>query len=146
MSDEKNLPARNESKLPTSIPISSNTSIDLSWMPESQRAQLLTEYTRGALDIGRKAQELQVDVNVLRDTLGNLTETTRRVAADGNSVTITHTQSTSVGRTEVIMGNTDNARSGKLSKTQTGEKDWTPMYIIAGLIAVVLIVSSLAGS
>lgn len=145
MSDQNNLPARSRSEVPTSVPISSNTSVDLSWMPEAQRAQLLTEYTRGALDIGRKAQELQVDVEVLRDTLGNLTETTRRVAADGNSVTITHTQTTSVGRTEIIMGNTDNARSGKLSKTQTGEKDWTPMYIIAGLIAIVLIVKAIAG-
>lgn len=145
MSDQNNLPARSRSAVPTSVPISSNTSVDLSWMPEAQRAQLLAEYTRGALDIGRKAQELQVDVEVLRETLGNLTETTRRVAADGNSVTITHTQTTSVGRTEIIMGNTDNARSGKLSKTQTGEKDWTPMYIIAGLIAIVLIVKAIAG-
>lgn len=145
MSEENNLPARGRSNVPTSVPINSNTSLDLSWMPEAQRAQLLAEYTRGELDIRRKAQELQVDVEVLRETLGNLTETTRRVAADGNSVTITHTQTTSVGRTEIIMGNTDNARSGKLSKTQTGEKDWTPIYILAGLIAIVLIVNAIAG-
>ena len=145
MSEENNLPARGRSNVPTSVPISSNTSLDLSWMPEAQRAQLLAEYTRGGLDIARKAQELQVDVEVLRDTLGNLTETTRRVAADGNSVTITHTQTTSVGRSEIIMGNTDNSRSGKLSKTQTGEKDWTPIYILAGLIAIVLIVNAIAG-
>ncbi len=144
MSGQDNSPVKKVGNLPTSVPISATTSVDLSWMPEAQRAQLLTEYARGALDIGRKAQELQVDVDVLRDTLGNLTETTRRVAADGNSVTITHTQTTSVGRTEIIMGNTDNARAGKLSKSQAGEKDWTPAYVIAVIVAIVLIVKAIA--
>jgi hypothetical protein len=42
------------------------------------------------------------------------------------------------------MGNTDNARAGKLSKSQAGEKDWTPAYVIAVIIAVVLIVKAIA--
>lgn len=145
MSDEKSLPENTRTKAPTSIQLGSNTSLDLSWMPEDQRIELLTEYARGALDIRHKAQELHVDVDVLRSKLDILADTTRRVAADGTSVTITDTHTSAVGRTEVIMGNTDNARSGKLSKTQTGEKDWTPIYIIAGLIAIVLIVKAIAG-
>ena len=31
-------------------------------------------------------------------------------------------------------GNTERAESGKLTKTQSGEKDWTPYYVIGGII------------
>ena len=56
-------------------------------------------------------------------------------------MTVTHTQTTAVGRTEVIMGNTETAGKGKLTRTQTGnETNWTPYYIFAAIAAVVLIV------
>ena len=116
----------------------------LAQLPEEQRAELLKEYAHGMLDISKKAQELHVDVGALKATLTTLTDTTRQVSQEGNSVTVSHTQTTSVGRTEIIMGNTDNARVGKLSRSQTGERDWTPLYIVVGLLALVLIVSALA--
>jgi hypothetical protein len=96
---------------------------------------------RGTLDIARKANELHVDVMTLRNTLGTLADTTEKVSRDGNSVTITHTQTTPVGRTEIIMGNTETAGKGKLTRTQTGsDTNWTPYYIFAAIAAVVLIV------
>jgi hypothetical protein len=39
------------------------------------------------------------------------------------------------------MGNTERAATGKLSASQTGEFNWTPVYIIIGIIAAVLIVA-----
>jgi hypothetical protein len=115
--------------------------MDLSWLPEAERKALLTEYTRGILDVSRKAQELHVDVNVLKNTLNTLASTTKEVAESGNSVTVTHTQTTAIGRTEIIMGNTDNAKTGKLSRSQTGERDLRLWYVIGGLIALVVIVA-----
>ena len=143
MSDEAKPPVPIEGGVPTTVPLSPTTSLDLSWMPESQRAELLGEYTRGMLDISRKAQELHVDVGALKTTLHTLADTTQQVAQQGNAFTVTHTQTSAAGRTEVIMGNTDKARAGKLSKSQTGERDWTPAYIIGGLIALVLIANAL---
>ena len=99
---------------------------------------------RGVLDVSKKAQDLHVDVGVLKSTLQTLAETTRTVADDGNSVTISHTQTSSVGRTEIIMGNTDRAQSGKLSRSQTGASEWTPYYIIGAIIALVIIIGLLA--
>lgn len=140
MSDRENVPA----KVPTSVPLGPTASVDLSWLPEHERAALLKDYARGALDISKRANELHVDVAALRATLGTMSDTTRQVSDDGNSVTISHTQTTAVGRTEIMMGNTDKARTGKLSRSQTGETDWTPIYVIVGIIALVLIVSALA--
>lgn len=120
-----------------------STSIDLSWLPENERKAILTEYMRGVLDVSKKAQDLHVDVGVLKSTLQTLAST-RTVADDGNSVTISHTQTSSVGRTEIIMGNTDRAQSGKLSRSQTGASEWTPYYIIGAIIALVIIIGLLA--
>jgi hypothetical protein len=127
------------------VPLGPATAIDLSFLPPEQRAALLHDHARKMLDLGVKAQELNVDVNVLKITLDQLAGTTREVAESGNAVTIAHTQTTKVGRTEIKMGNTEEARSGKLSKTQTGERDWNPYYIFAAIAAVVLIAFLFAG-
>ena len=129
---------------PTIIPLGNITQIDIGFLPEHERVALLKQHTEGLLDINRKAQELHVDVAVLRNTLDNLAGTTKEVSESGNAVTITHTQTTKVGRTEIMMGNTQQAQTGKFTRTQTGEKDWTPFYILGGIIAVVIIAALFA--
>ncbi|MCK4816512.1 hypothetical protein KA005_12155 [bacterium] len=126
--------------VPAVINLGPSTSIDLSWLPENERKALLLDYAKGMIDISKKAQELHIDAAVLKKTLDDLADATIEVSESGNAVTITHTQSTIVGRTEVMMGNTEQAQSGKLSKSQTGVKDWTPYYIIAGIFAIIIIV------
>jgi len=136
--ESKNLP-KPSNNVPTHIQLSPSASIDLSWLPETERKALLLDYAKGLIDIGRKAQELHVDATILKKTLDDLSATTREVSDAGNSVTITHTQTTTVGTTQVIMGNTEQAQSGKLTKSQTGEKDWTPYYVFGGIIAIIII-------
>lgn len=131
--------------VPTQINLGPSTSMDLSWLPENERKALLIDYTKGMMDISKKAQELHVDAAVLKKTLDDLSDTTREVSDSGNAVTITHSQTTKVGRTEVMMGNTEQAQSGKLSKSQTGEKDWTPYYIFGGILALIIIAALMKG-
>lgn len=137
---EKNI-AKTTNSVPTTIHFGPVTSIDLSFMSDDERKALQLEYTRGLMDLHLKATELNVDAAILKRTLDDLCATTRDASASGNAVTITHTQDTKVGRTEVIMGNTMSAKIGKLSKSQTGERDWTPYYILAGILALVIIVA-----
>jgi len=111
----------------------------LSVLPEAERTALLVEYARGQIDIGKKAAELGVEAKSLEATLSIMSNATNDVASKENSVTITHTQTSSVGRTEVLMGNTPQAQKGKLTKSQTGQADWTPYYVAGGMIAIVLI-------
>jgi hypothetical protein len=127
------------------VNLSPTTSLDLSFLPEEQRKALLADHAKGVLDVARKAQELHVDVAALKASLSTLSEATQDVAQSGNSVTIAHTQTTSVGRTEILMGNTDQAKRGKLTSSQTGATDWTPWYIFAALLALVLIAASVFG-
>lgn len=129
------------SSVPTTIDLTPGTSMNISWLPEAERKALLVDYASGVLDISKKAQELHVDSAALKKTLNDLSDTTRDVAESGNAVTVSHTQTTSVGRTEVIMGNTEQAQRGKLSKSQTGEKDFSPYYIFGGILALIIIVA-----
>ena len=135
---DKNVAVRIE-QMPTEINFGPAPTIDLSGISEKERAQMLTEYNSKVLDVSAKAQEMKVDVDALRATLNSFSITANEASQDGNSATITHTQTTSIGRTEIIMGNTDQAKTGKLSRSQTGERDWTPFYIGGGLLAFVLI-------
>ena len=131
---------------PTTVTFGRAPTIDLSGIPEAERSKMLAAYTNKVLDISAMAQKMSVDVDALRATLGSLAMTTNEAAEAGNAITITHTQDTSIGRTEIIMGNTDQAKIGKLSRSQSGEKDWTPYYIGAGLIALVLIAAIMGGA
>lgn len=130
---------------PTAISLGPTGALDLSFLPEAQRNALLADHARKMLDLGAKAQELHVDVNVLRATLDQLASTTKEVSESGNAITVAHTQTTNIGRTEIKMGNTEEARTGKLSKSQSGERDWNPYYIFAGIAAIVLIAFLFAG-
>jgi len=105
----------------------------------------MADYAKGVLDVAKKAHELHVEVGVLKSTLENLSNTTRDVSETGNAVTVSHTQTSKIGRTEIKMGNTEEARSGKLTRSQTGDRDWTPWYIFGGIVAVVLIVFLIMG-
>ena len=125
--------------VPAVINLGPSTSIDLSWLPENERKALLLDYAKGMIDISKKAQELHIDIGVLKKTLDDLADITIEVSESGNSVTITHIQTTKNSRTEVVIGNTPQAKSGKSPKSQTGVKDWTPYYIFAGILALIII-------
>lgn len=130
---------RVSSSVPTHINLGPTNNIDLSWLSEEDRKALLLDFTKGMLDIQTKAQELNVDANILKKSLTDFVETTRDVSEHGDAVTITHTQDSKLGRTEIMMGNTDHAKGGKLTKSQTGTTNWTPYYIFAAIVAIILI-------
>lgn len=119
--------------------------VDLSFLPEDKRAQLIEDYAKGIIEIDKKARELQIETGVLKNTLDTMTRTAKDVSESGNAGTITYTQSNKIGRVEVKIGNTEEAKSGRMTSSQTGVTNWTPYYIIGGLVAIVLIAFLFAG-
>lgn len=126
-------------KVPSVISLGPHTTVDLSFLSDAERNALMQTYATGVIDIAKKAHELHLDVAVLKSTLEHLSDATKKVSDGGNAVTLTHSQSSKLGRTEIKMGNTDEARSGKLSSSQSGITDWTPYYIFAAIGAVVIL-------
>jgi hypothetical protein len=116
--------------------------IDLGSLTQEQQQALVAEYVRGTLDVQQKAAQMNVDVTAFRNMLEVMSQKTKEIAAqEGTSVTMQHTQESSVGRTEVIMGNTAQAASGRLTRTMTSDRNWMPLYIVLGVIAVIVLVS-----
>lgn len=116
--------------------------IDLGSLSQDQQNQLVMEYMRGTLDINKRAAQMHVDVNAFKNMLDVMATKTRELAEqEGTSVTMQHTQETSVGRTEVIMGNTAQAASGKLTRTMAGERSMTWLYFVGGAIVILILVS-----
>ena len=131
---------RAESHLPAAktINLSQNQVLDLSHLTESQIQELKIQYVSGMIDIQKKAAELKVDVGALDAALGSFTDQTAKATAVGAHTTITHSQTSSAGRTEVVVGNTDKAASGKISRSAAGGNDIT-LWVV-GILAITAII------
>lgn len=118
----------------TSLKIGSNEVLDLTGLSDDQVAQLKQQYATGMVDIANKAAELKVDVAALEATLNTLTDQATKATQENVHTTFSHTQTTSTGRTEAVVGNSERAATGKLSRSATGEQ--SQMLWIVGIIAV----------
>lgn len=120
-----------------SLKLTQNDVLDLSDLSESQVSELRLQHAKGLVSLQQKAQEMKIDVAALDASLNSFNDQTAKATQAGTSATIQHSQTTSIGRTEVIIGNTDRAAAGKLSRSAAGEKDRT--LIIIGIIAVAVV-------
>jgi hypothetical protein len=146
MDDQKGKEIQNlkrEDRLPADkkIVLGKSDVLDLSGLSDHQINELKMSYAKGILDVQKKAAELNVEVGALNATLNSFNEQTASATKSGTHATISHSQTTSLGRTEVMIGNTEKAAAGKLSRSAAGEKDRTLM--IFGIIAVVVIIIAL---
>jgi hypothetical protein len=130
----------------TTLSLGGVKQLDLRGLTEQQRQGLILSNAEGMIAVNRKAQELVADAGALNHSLGTMAHHTNEVAANGHGVTITHTQETSLGRTEIIMGTSDAAKKGKLTRTQSGAPDHTLLLAgvaVIGLVIVALLVVSM---
>jgi hypothetical protein len=122
------------------IDLAAVNQLDLTNLSKDAQALITQKAFEAKIDINRKAQEAQLDIQGTKLNLDNFNEAVRASSRDGTSITVTHTQTTSVGRTEVIMGNTQKAAAGKISRSGAGLEDHTMKIIIAVVVAAVILV------
>jgi len=146
MTDDKNLRVDSEignkdllSMENTNIDLSNPNSLDISGLSIEDRQQLILKAQEGKIEIKRKADEAQIDIQGTNANLSNFNEVVRNSTKDGTSTTITHTQTTSTGRTEAVMGNTEKAASGKISRSGSGLDDNNlKLVAIVGAVAIII--------
>jgi len=121
------------------IPLGRTANLSLDGLSAAQRAEIRLEHAKAVVRLQGKADEMAIEAQALRvhlDTMGN-------AATDANrneiAITMTRTQNDSLGRTEVIMGNTETAAKGKLNRSQAGQKDLTLVYIVVAAIVAIVI-------
>lgn len=126
-------------QVPMTLDLTPSNSLDLSHLPEQDRVALIKEFHQGTIDLTKKANELRMDSQALARTLEDLTNSANKASLDNNAFTASHVQKSALGHTEIMIGNTETAARGKLNGSQRGEKNMTPYYIFAAIIAIVLI-------
>ncbi|MCY3820130.1 MAG: hypothetical protein OXH52_12330 [Gammaproteobacteria bacterium] len=119
--------------------------VDLSHLSPEARAALLEQYAKGRIDLDLRARELDVDIQALDTELTSWTGQAAKAHEDGLSVTVSNATETSVGRTEVMIGNSEAAQKGRLSRNQTGEENWGPIIAIVSIIAGALLLGAIFG-
>jgi hypothetical protein len=128
------------------IDLSQSGMIDTTGLDSETIGALKIKEADAKIEIQKKAQEAQLDLQATKVQLDTLNDTVRDATREGTSATITHTQSTSVGRTEVVMGNTERAASGKMSRSAAGLPDNTmKLLIVGGIIAAVVVLIVVSG-
>ena len=120
---------------------SANTLLDLTGMTPEQVAELKRQYASGMIDLKKKAEELKMENASLAMTLDSYNTEAAKATQANVSMTATHTQTTAIGRAEVVIGNTDRAASGKLSASAAGVPD--RLLWIVGIVAVAAIIVAL---
>ncbi|EJE8579508.1 hypothetical protein M5219_002392 [Vibrio vulnificus] len=138
----------NNENLPTTnnlINLTDMGNLDLSTLDESQRTHIVSKFAESKVELTKKAQQMNIDLSATRTNLGDLTSTVRDATTDGTSVTITHSQNTSLGRTEIVMGNTERAAKGKMSRSGAGEGNGGIMGIVAMLCVAGIIIAMIMG-
>jgi hypothetical protein len=124
---------------PESISLTDGTNLSLKGLNEEQKQALVMKYAGSMLDLQKKATENSIDAQGIRNQIDSHIDQSNKATQDGNSATISYTHDSSLGRTEALIGNTDRAAGGKLSKSATGGKDNTIMIITIIAVAAVLI-------
>jgi hypothetical protein len=128
-------------KLPARIIDTGKTMIDLSSLSNEQAAEIQRQYASTRIDLERKAAEAKIDVGSLGSALGTFNDEAAKATQSNVSITVSHRQKTSIGETEVVIGNTDRAAAGKLSMTAAGLTSKLPLLV--GIIAIALVVIAL---
>ena len=114
--------------------------LDLSLLSPEAQEEVRKSHALGQVELQLKAKKMGLETMELDENLKNFEATVADASRNGSHAQVTKTQNNTLGRTEVIIGNTDNAAKGKFTKSQTGEKDKTMMYVIIGFIGLIVII------
>ena len=121
------------------IDLSNKNLIDLSGLSIDSRHEIIRRTHENTLALDRKAGEATIDLQATKKNLDNFNEAVKAATSSGAHITLTHTQETSVGRTEVVTGNTDEAAKGKISRAGRGLPDnQMGMFIVIAIAVVAL--------
>lgn len=115
--------------------------IDISHLPKNEQDELRKYAAMKQIDLAAAAAQSTTDLQTTAAAVDNMADTTRRMSESGDSVTVRQTIENTAGKTEVLMGNTDEAKSGNVDKLNS-----TWLYIVGGIVLLIVIASFLGNS
>jgi hypothetical protein len=116
----------------------------LAALPAETRQQILAEYARRVAAIKAEADGTQAAIDNIGQVIDNVVEGAIRAHQEGVSFQATNVSTTSAGRTEIIAGNTEQAQTGRLTRSQAGETSNFNWWLL--VIAAVVIIGIIAAA
>lgn len=114
--------------------------LDVSQLPEEQRNALVERAAQTQIDLAKRKVELDQDLDAMSTKLESIASNVGSMTEKGVSSTVTNRQQDNLGTMEIIAGNTEMAKQGKMPRSVSGEFNWTPVLVILGIVAIVVIV------
>ena len=128
------------------VNLTENKSVDLSHLDDESKKEIHQLIAKQKVELAKKGMEQSIDVDSLRARLNTFGNQVYDVIEKGGSITITNAKDDSIGRTEVIMGNTDEAAKGKLSRSAKGLPDNSKWLIIGGVVVAIIAILAFSGN
>lgn len=141
--DGNELAARHPSEVPMHpdiIRLGASEEINLAGLSPQAKEALRVKHGEMVLERENRRERLKEDLAVTATKLDQYGRTASDAATQNLSVTIANTNDDNLGRTEIMIGNSKAAESGRLSRSQTGGTDSARIWIILALIAGIVIV------
>ena len=145
MNDEADINSGELSKIsgtgevPDKIEITDPNTISLEGLNPETRHALRQRVQEEALKLNVRESNAHIDAKAIKDRMDDAGDVVKKATRDETHATITASFDDDLGRTEVIMGNTDTAQKGKLTRSQRGEKDNTLIYVSIAVGAIILL-------
>ena len=114
--------------------------VDISALSLEAQEEIRKYAAMKKIDLRVAVQENQLDLQTTSIAVGNMADVTRRMSASGDAVSVRQTIENNAGKTEVLMGNTDEARRGGVDKDNSA---W--LYIGGGIVVLLIIASVIGG-
>ncbi|SEH31719.1 hypothetical protein [Magnetospirillum fulvum] len=111
--------------------------LNLSGLNDSQIAEIKRQHADGMVSVQVKAAEMKLDVTALDAALTSFTDQTAKASQAGAHATIQHSQTSSIGKTEVVIGNTDRAAAGKIN---SGSNAHLRTLLVVAVVAIAVVV------
>ena len=122
-----------------SIQLGDNNNLDLSNLSPEAQEEVRRKHALAMVDIDAKAKDAQIELHQSSENMRAMSNTVKDMVDSGASGTISNSVTNSLGRTEIMMGNTETAARGKLTRSATGESDnAVKIMMIIGVFAVVI--------
>ena len=115
--------------------------LDTSQLPEEQRNALVERALQTQIDLAKRKVELDQDLDAMNTKLESIASNVGTMTEKGVSSTVTNRHQDNLGTMEIIAGNTEMAKQGKMPRSVSGEFNWTPVLIILSIVAITVVVA-----
>lgn len=130
--------SKENDKQVSKIDLNPSKIIDLTPLSREQANELQNKYASGIIEIHKKGMEMQRDIDGVGALLSTLNEQTAKATENGSSITIQKTFQDSMGKTELVIGNTDKAANGTFSRPNSNSDNWVKITIIVAIVLVLI--------